>query len=243
MGIENRDIRLIEMLYEQRDYVNRLFIPELILEGLVSDTNSPYQSVKALNNLSKNRIILYEVLEVDQDIMNTPIVYDPRDIPAPKQMDVVYKRVALLNLEYPVMFFCAAEDDEYGPPEGDTSAMEECYEAIKDDTLAEYLTECKAYSRLEFLNYTQSIFQQPLTLVEKKDGKKKIGDNPFNISGGRRLAVGANTKRDWGQIQQGQVNSVQVEKDPRVAAGSRWQVQSQEEIKGADAKKGRTDTD
>ena len=97
LGANSKEV--IRLLFEQRDGVNPMYVPELQIEGLVSDNVSPYQAVRVLHELKERRIVIYGIAERIpreshgmgmEDLLFTPLVAKAKEqglIHEPEQPD------------------------------------------------------------------------------------------------------------------------------------------------------------
>ena len=245
LNIPDHSRKMISLLFEQGDLVNNLYVPDLALEGLVHEGNTPYQSLRSLHSLKKKRIILYDLVEKDPkgeeyvkrvdlpDISNVDhdkrIVYESPPIETTTQRyfedeeenlklsdNADYDRYAMFNLEYPVMYFCHQEDIEFD--KGSPLEINKLYKAIEDDSLAEMLIDIDQPVMLEFLNYVQSMFDQTLSSIRRNNNE--IPDSSDDMSSGGGLVERDDSARNWTEVRQTQEYGVKVDEVQRVARNS-----------------------
>ena len=240
LGLEPAEVKLISLLYEQRDEGNPLYIPELALEGLVHSGNTPYKALRTLHKLRERRIILYELcheISAPNDRIYESIIYAPLEKAAKyhgvnlknlldeneETVEVVarkYRRVALFNVEYTVVYFCLLEEatiDEV--PEG---VQQELYDAIADGAIAEVL-EHQYPVILEFMNYVQSIFGQTLTEVPREETEDESPEADNDLSGSGGLAGRDDTGGDRSPVQQTQEQYLSMDPKTGVGRSSGWE--------------------
>ena len=247
--------KLLPLLYEQRQQDdafnpgNPLYIPNLQIEGLVHDGNTPYQAMRGLHELNRRKIITYGIAErippeqgpeMIEDMLFTPLIEQAMEDglveePQPQQeyrTNDTYRRVAMFNLEYPVVYFCLQE--EKGLSKVVEGVLQEFYDAIYAGRLPEALEERDYPMILEFLNFMQTMFQQPLT--EKVYEQEQT--NLAEVSSGGRLVTGVEPDRTWPEIQQTPVHGMQVVPEQGVEGGSGGQDEAEEEGAGGGEQRG-----
>ena len=252
LGLTDAEMGMLRMLNEQRDKVNPLYIPELVIEGLVHPGNTPYQAVKTLHKLKEQRVILYELCRdvggshiKYEDVIFTPLekMAEREGINLKEMLEMKeeavevtqteYRRVALFNIEYPVIYFCFQEDKNLDSDLEDDN-LNLMYTRIQEDRLAEYLT-ANNPALLEFLNYMQSKFSQKMTEVQREEKTEAPeGNADQHLPGGRGLAGRDESGGDRNQVQQAQVHHLPVDSTPGVGRSGGWQNTQETQGEGAD---------
>ena len=249
LGEHAKDV--IKLLFEQRDGINPMYVPELQIEGLVTDDTSPYKAVRVLHELKEKRIVIYGIAERIprdsehsmgmEDLILTPLVNKAKEqglIKEPEKPDesevIVtnydFRRVAIFNLEYPVVYYCLKEEAEL--TEVGDSVLPDLYDAISEDRLAEELIEKDYPVILEFLNYVQSLFQQPLTeIVSEQEETHDSTSESEGETSGRRLVTGVEPDRTGSEIPEGPVHDQQMAESAGVEGDDRGQGESEKEVK------------
>lgn len=212
LKLSHPESEVIRLMTEQSAEFNRLYTPKLQIEGLVHASNSPYQALRTLHNLRENRIIFYNLLEVAPEPNTSAAVIDavqeqtqkyvenkssnPGDILPNTENDTmsfkverlkVYERYALLNIEYPVVYFCLKEEMEI-QPNIDVPSLDIFYSMIRRNKLALALSQSQFPTMLEFLQYVQSVFGQPLSEVQgaspEKSAEEQLAEKHDNVERG-----------------------------------------------------------
>ena len=237
---------VIKLLFEQRDGVNPMYVPELQIEGLVSDDVSPYKAVRVLHELKERRIVIYGIAERVpreshgigmEDLLFTPLVHKAKEqgliheAEQPDASEVIvtnydFRRVAIFNLEYPVVYYCLKEESELTEVSEDT--LDVLYSAIKNEKLAETLLELGFPVILEFLNYVQSLFQQPLTEVITDEQQDDTTPESTGEAGSRRLVTGVESDRTGGEVSEGSVDNQPMEETTGMGGDGEWQGEGEE---------------
>ena len=199
LGLDENAKSVVCMLFDQRDGINPLYIPDLQIESLVSDKVSPYKALKILHGLKERRFVLYGISERVpkepseahvgmEDFLFAPLIHQAKehgilaeedevhDTPAVTITNYTFRRTAVFNLEYPVVYFCLKEEKDFSK-----DVLKDFYAAIQEGVLAERLLGMGYPVILEFLNYVQSMFQQPLT--EVRDGTVREDDPERSVDG------------------------------------------------------------
>ena len=183
LGLNNVECEVLEALAmrAKNNAQNKVLIPKLRIEDFVRVSNSPYKVLRTLNKLREDRFIFYEIaLEVpDTDKKNTAHLIDKafekavgeedielKDPPIHLKKGADFDRYAVLNLEYPVVYYCYQEEQEI-QKEWDIELLADTYRSIQTNSLANVLS-ARVPAALEFLNYIQSMFNQPLTALNDK---------------------------------------------------------------------------
>jgi len=236
LGLSESEQKVLRLLYEQRDTANPLYIPDLQIEGLVHDENSPYQALKTLYRMRELRIILYGVAESVP--MASEVTYDTLLFKSVVQkaeqaglvaegtvkQNTAQRRVATFNLEYPVIYFCLKE-------EGITlqESLDPLYAAITESQLAQELQDTPFAAILEFLNLMQAMFQQPMTEVPyvRTVADTETEDDYSAMRGG--LAPGIQFESVGEAVQPRESDDPQLEKDEGMERGRGW-TDSQEDL-------------
>ena len=154
---------------------NRLYIPDIKIEGLVTGDTTPYQALRSLYSLGEKRILFYSLTDLVEPESPMSLVdslfeqskaraglVEQAETPPPIPMQKVFRRYALLNLEYPVLYFALKEEARYHELWSSTY-LKLLYAAIRTDTLANALVAIGFPAILEFIQYLQSLFHQPIT--------------------------------------------------------------------------------
>ena len=199
LGITEPQQEVLKLLVTQcTDEKRHLFVPDLIIEALVGDKNTPYETLRTLHILKEQRIIFYELAEtlpvadkshltdkVQEEIRawTTPETHESLQHKANASGKTVqdkkgltvhpslgaqlrhakpYDRYAMLNVEYPAVFFCLQEEAKFHNDDWKASILPMLYAAIRQNKLAMALTKGGFLAMLEFIQYVQSIFGQPL---------------------------------------------------------------------------------
>ena len=165
------------------------YVPKLTLEKLVEDpsahanASTPYEALRTLHKLKDIRVISYELseeigrpeLDVPAQIVDktleAAVIAEPSDLSVKEKYTSLntemkrkknFERYALLNVEYPVVYTCMQEEKSLNT-ELNPNDLSLLYTAIRQDNLANALVNMGYTAMLEFLNYVQSIVNQPLT--------------------------------------------------------------------------------
>ena len=183
-----KESRILALVSAQVEPEGRpCYVSKLTLEKLVEDptaqsyASTPYEALRTLHKLKDIRVLSYELSEeVERPKLDVPaqivdkamdIVIDPNDLSAKEKYTSLnteikrkknFERYALLNVEYPVIYTCMQEEYNLSP-DINTNDLSLIYTAIRQGNLANALVNMGYTAMLEFLNYIQSIVNQPLT--------------------------------------------------------------------------------
>ena len=236
-GVTGQEKSVVLKLLEQVDDVNPLYIPDLQLEGLVTESIKPYTALRALGDLKERRFITYGIAErvpsetpsvTHEAILYSGVVKQAREQGAFEEEEVEdqsavsimsydYRRVAVFNLEYPVIYYCLQEEvDKESRGFGTGEMMGSYYASIKSGRLYDYLKKISKNSLLEFLHFMQSMFQQPFTEPEKKIEQNESKTDAQGDSGSGGLAPGVHPQGIGGEIPKKSFDDLSVETQTRV---------------------------
>ena len=188
LQLSDAEVRTLFLLTGQASEDNRCYIPQLQIEALTEAPGTPYQALRSLHNLKQKRIIFYGLAEeIPNASSNAPTdIIDKvlhkaveeatgdeaegaekyvgnlgREMQRRKSFD----RYAVLNVEYPVIFNCMDEESAFHE-QWNPDDLQLLYTAIRANKLVYALEKCKLNIIAEFLHYVQSLFNQPLSVVE-----------------------------------------------------------------------------
>lgn len=189
LGLTDPEIHVLAILAEQDDLDHKGFIPQFYLESLVEEEMhvSPYSALRTLYKLKELRIIYYQMSEESgHRVINTPAhlvdasmeraravaedVEPEEEEGAKRYMSIgqevkrkkQFDRYAILNIEYPVVYYCLKEEGLLQNKDLEAE-IPLFYAAIRKGNLANILIKSGYTPILEFLNYMQSLVNQPLS--------------------------------------------------------------------------------
>ena len=250
LGLNEIDQEIMRRLFYQCDEGNPYYIPDLQIESMVTEDISPYHVIQVLNNLKRRRVIHYGIAEripTDQksvsydEIILTPVVESAKrsgiyveskkeDETAVPITNYEYRRVAIFNLEYPVVYFCYKEEEERGEDlSGEDYAS--VYHAIEDNALGNWLSKITHNATLlEFLNFVQSMFQQPFT--EKSDEPNDSSRDSESPPGGGGLVTGIQPAGVGGEIPEALFDNLSLVPETGVEVNGEGKNSTEAEVTG-----------
>lgn len=187
LNLTDAEIHVLAILAEQDDLNHKGFIPQFYLESLVEEHVTPYSALRTLHKLKELRIIYYQMAEesgrreldtpahlIDATMEKAAIVAEDveseEEEGAKRYMSIgeqvkrkkKFHRYAILNVEYPVVYYCLKEEGliQDKDLEGELPLF---YAAIRKGNIANILIKSGYTPILEFLNYMQSLVNQPLS--------------------------------------------------------------------------------
>lgn len=180
---------VLNLLLQSAHPDHRLYIPQLRIESLVDDSNTPYEALRTLYKLREDRIIFYELLEEDISERSAPsetidLAHDaarkylgapeqeaPTSLASKIKRKKKFDRIAVVNVEYSVVYnclreeYCLTQDMNIAPHED----LKIYYAAIRQNKLATALQQGGQEPILEFLQYIQTIANQPISEIAQED--------------------------------------------------------------------------
>ena len=195
LKLSESQAEVLALLTQQCDENNRTYIRKLAIEGLVHASNSPYEALRTLHILREKRIIFYELLETipieethslvdlaqqkayagvevaseaESDSMEPGEAIEPPRLGVEMKRLKKFNRYAVLNVEYPVVYFALKEEEKF-TEQWNPADLSLLYAAIRKDNLARALEALKLFAVLEFVQYVQTLFNQPLTQVNENE--------------------------------------------------------------------------
>ena len=133
-----------------------LYASNLYIEDIVHNTElTPYQVILAIHSLQDRRLVVCNVIEDVGETLDAKRTFKYANA----------RRSAYLNIEYPVIYNCMKEQG------ADREKIEEIQASISSNALGDTLSESGMNALLDFLNYIQGQYHQPLT--ETTDERKR----------------------------------------------------------------------
>ena len=201
LGLEEHEMRVLALLTAQVKPERKGYIPNLAIEGLVDDSGTPYTALRALHTLKEKRVIFYGLAEevpqgseIDQPaevvdaVLGAAARYVQQQVPDDARMAPVtmgaelrrkkkFDRYAVLNIEYPVIYTCLNEESKFHE-QWNPADISILYAAIRTGKLADALIQMNFTVILEFLNYVQSLVNQPLTVQHIPEDIQAVDEAP-----------------------------------------------------------------